>query len=53
MNTTIEFVLDRETKNTVRYQEEADPASIGTLYVQKLALPKPYPQRLSVTIQAS
>lgn len=50
MKLEIEFVLDRETKNTIRYAETSDPASIGSLYVQKLALPKPYPERLSVTV---
>jgi hypothetical protein len=44
--------LERETKNTIRYQEDADgkPPAIGTLYVQKWLLGKEPPQRLSVTI---
>jgi hypothetical protein len=34
---TLTFTLERETKNTIRYQEDADgnPPAIGTLYVQK------------------
>ena len=43
-----------ETKNTVRFQEEANgkPAVIGTLYVQRWALGEPLPQRLTVTVEA-
>ena len=52
---TLGFVIDRETKNTVRFQEEADgkPPVVGTLYVQRWALGEPVPQRLAVTIEAS
>ena len=35
---TLIFAVERETKNTVRYQEEAavgKPPVIGTLYVQR------------------
>jgi hypothetical protein len=50
---TITFTVERETKNTVRYQEQTDgkPPAIGTLYVQKWALGDNAPQTLSVTIQ--
>ena len=50
---TITFTVERETKNTVRYQEKTDgkPPAIGTLYVQKWALGDNVPQTLSVTIQ--
>ena len=39
----LRFNMERETKNTVRFQEvtapgEEDTAQIGTLYVQKKAL---------------
>ena len=46
------FKLERETKNTHRYQEEvADtPPRIGSLYVQKWALGNPPPQILKVTV---
>ena len=49
------FVTERETKNTVRFQEEASgkPPVIGTLYVQRWALGEPLPQRLTVTIEAA
>ena len=53
MNTqTLTFTLERETKNTIRYQEEADgkPPAIGTLYVQKWLLGKEPPQKLTITI---
>ena len=34
---TLTFTLERETKNIIRYQEDADgkPPAIGTLYIQK------------------
>ena len=51
---TLVFVMERETKNTVRFQEEVDgkPSVVGTLYVQRWALGQPVPQRLTVTIEA-
>ncbi len=52
---TLVFVMERETKNTVRFQEEVNgkPSAVGTLYVQRWALGQPVPQRLTVTIEAS
>ena len=52
---TLVFVTERETKNTVRFQEEASgkPPVIGTLYVQRWALGEPLPQRLTMTIEAA
>ena len=37
---TLTFTMERTTKNTIRYQEDADgkPPAIGTLYVQKWLL---------------
>lgn len=38
MSEKIEFVKEKETKNTVRYkevQQEGKPSVIGTLYLQK------------------
>ena len=50
---TINFTIERETKNTVRYQEEAEgkPPAIGTIYVQKWFLGQNPPRRIAVTIQ--
>ncbi len=52
---TLVFATERERKNTVRFQEEANgkPPVIGTLYVQRWALGEPLPQRLTVTIEAA
>ena len=50
---TLQFEIERETKNTVRYAEVAEsgqPPRIGMLYVQKWALGDPPPERLIVTI---
>jgi hypothetical protein len=51
---TLTFTLERETKNTIRYQEDADgkPPAIGTLYVQKWLLGKEQPKKLAVTVGA-
>ena len=50
---TLTFTVERETKNTVRYQEQTagKPPAIGTLYVQKWLLGDSPPTILSVTIQ--
>ena len=46
------FTLERETKNTVRYQEQTDasPAVIGTVYIQKSTLGSNPPKAITVTI---
>lgn len=51
----VTFDKDRETKNTVRFEERAgeDPPIIGTLYLQKWALRRiGDPTALRVTIDA-
>ena len=50
---TLTFTVERETKNTVRYQEQTAgrPPAIGTLYVQKWLLGQNPPAALLVTIQ--
>lgn len=54
-NVTVEFVVDRDTKNTRRYAEvvegDATPV-IGTLYVRSSAF-KTMPDALTVIISAS
>ncbi|MDA1276442.1 MAG: hypothetical protein O2960_20685 [Verrucomicrobia bacterium] len=49
------FTLERETKNTIRYQEDASgkPPAIGTIYVQKWLLGDAPPKNLTVTISDS
>ncbi len=51
----IEFALERETKNTVRYEEQTSgqPPAVGTLYVQKWALGTPPPPKLRLTLEAA
>jgi hypothetical protein len=46
----VEFKIEKETKGTVRYKEQADEPVIGTLYVKKGALPVPYPAKLTMTL---
>jgi hypothetical protein len=50
---TLAFTLERETKNTIHYQEDADgkPPAIGTLFVQKWLLGKEPPRKLTITIE--
>ena len=51
---SLTFTMERETKNTARYQEQTDgkPPAVGTLYVQKWALGTDLPKELVVTISA-
>ena len=48
----ITFTLERETKNTIRYQEDSNgkPPAIGTLYLQKWLLGEKPPTKLQVTV---
>ncbi len=49
------FELEKETKNTIRYAEKPEagkPPVIGTIYIQKWALPDPTPQIITVTVEA-
>jgi hypothetical protein len=49
---TLTFTLERETKNTIRYAEDASgkPPAIGTLYVQKWLLGDEPPRKLTIAI---
>ena len=51
----LKFVLEPETKNTVRYQEQSngESAVIGTVYIQKSTLGSNPPTDLVVTISES
>ncbi len=56
MKHVIEMVPDKVTKNTIRYKETPEvgkPPIIHTLYISKWALPKPTPENITVTIEAS
>lgn len=47
------FEMEKETKNTIRYQEEkveGQPPVIGTIYVQKWALTG-IPSKVKVTLE--
>jgi hypothetical protein len=53
MKRIVEFAFEKETKNTMRFAEVVagdEPAVIGTLYVQKAALPADA-KRLTVTLE--
>ena len=54
----LKFTYEKETKNTIRYQEKLDDEAhssqdiaVGALYVQKECLGDPPPQRLRVVIE--
>ncbi len=54
----LKFTYEKETKNTIRYQEElgeevhsSRDIAVGTLYVQKEVLGERVPQRLRVIIE--
>jgi hypothetical protein len=46
----VDLFLARETKRTVRYESEEDSAPITVLYIQKSALPVPYPSKITVSV---
>ena len=55
MKHVINLDLEKETKNTFRYQEkpeEGKPPIIWTLYIQKWAVSSAAPQKIQVTIEA-
>jgi hypothetical protein len=46
------FVMERPTKNTIRYQEEGSNPVVGTLYIQKSHITElGTPQRIKITIE--
>jgi hypothetical protein len=49
---TLEFVKEKETKNTIRYQEVKEDGEIviGPLYIQKSFLPDKIPENIKITI---
>ena len=49
---TLKFTQERDTKNTVRYQEETEgkPPAIGTVYLQKWSLGENPPKTITVTV---
>lgn len=56
-NVTIQLRKERETKNTIRFEEmenaEGNPPLIGTLYVRKWALKRlGDPDQLTLTLEA-
>ena len=55
---TIRLRKERETKNTIRFEEmeneEGNPPLVGTLYVQKWALKRlGNPERLTLRLEAA
>ena len=49
---TLEFVKEKETKNTIRYQEVKEDGEIviGPLYIQKSFPPDKIPENIKITI---
>ena len=45
------FKREKETKNTVRYQEQGTDIVIGPLYMQKSALGKNPPEELTMSME--
>ena len=48
----LEFIKEKETKNTIRYQEVGEKGDIviGPLYIQKSFLPDKIPEKIKITI---
>jgi hypothetical protein len=51
MQKTIKFKLLAEKKHSVRYQEEGDEKVIGSIYLSKSVLEKPWPEEVTVTLE--
>tara|TARA_B100001094_G_scaffold96258_1_gene92189 strand:- start:15 stop:191 length:177 start_codon:yes stop_codon:yes gene_type:complete len=47
---TIQFKIDKETKNTIRYKEFSNENIIGTIYLQKNFLSHNIPNNIKVTV---
>jgi hypothetical protein len=53
---TAVFTVEKETKNTIRYQEvvSTEPPVVGTIYIQKYAANKlGNPSKITVTVEAA
>ena len=51
---TVQMELEKETKNTIRYEERPEggqPPRIGTLYIQKWAFLAEHPRAIKVTVE--
>jgi hypothetical protein len=49
----LEFIKEKETKNTIRYQEVKvgdEKVVIGPLYIQKSFLPDKYPENINIKL---
>ena len=47
------FTIEKETKNTYRYQAELEgkPPAITTIYIMKWALGKKPPDKIKITVE--
>ena len=52
-NNTIEFIKEKETKNTIRFKEvtDKDIVVIGTIYIQKSFFLNKIPENIKITIE--
>ena len=55
---TVRYTVEKETKNTVRFQElseaQGEPTVLGTIYIQKWAWTRlGHPQAIQVTVAAA
>jgi hypothetical protein len=48
----IELSMTKETKNTVKYDTDGTSSdAIVTVYVQKHSLPRPFPEKIKLTLE--
>lgn len=47
---TVTLALNRETKNTYRFDDPAEDSVLPSLYVKKSAFPKGAPESVTVTV---
>ena len=52
MKIELDMELEQEKVHSIRYKELTPGSGVKTLYVDKSALRRPYPQQLHITIEA-
>lgn len=48
---TVDLTMNRETKNTYRFDASEDDAAIPSLYVRKSAFPNGAPEKVTITVK--
>jgi len=47
----VEMAFNKETKNKIRYDAVDDSLGVENIYIQKAAIGRPYPEKVSVVVE--